>query len=96
LVNQLVEARRGSGYLDTSSLSKKQLIDLWEFARFEIDRANRNIDHFNVPGGPIGGETAEYLVGKHKLEVRFFNLVATQIERMVPAEELDAEICQLF
>lgn len=95
LVDKLTEARRGSGRLDTSSLSKRELIELWEFCRFEADRANRNIDHLGLPGGPIGGPAAEYLIGNHKLEARFFNHVAGQIETMVPAGELDVEFGRL-
>ena len=39
LVNQLAEIRRGQEYLDTRTLSKAELVDLWDFARFEADRA---------------------------------------------------------
>lgn len=95
LVDKLAEARRGSGCLDTSSLSKPELIELWEFCRFEADRASRNIDHLGVPGGPIGGPAAEYLIGNHKLEARFFNHVAGQIEAMAPVQELAAEAGRL-
>jgi hypothetical protein len=96
LINQLTGARRGRGYLDLSSLSKRQLVELWEFARFEQERANRNIDHLTTPLGPIQGPSAEYLIEKHKLEVRFFNHIAAHMERLVPAEELDAAIGQVY
>ncbi len=96
LVQQLSEARRGRGYLDLSSLRKPQLLDLWEFCRFESDRAGRNIDHLNVPGGPIQGPTAQYLANNHKLESRFFTYIATQIERIVPGEELDGNIAEVW
>ena len=89
LVQQLNEARRGQGYLDLSSLDKHRLLDLWEFCRFETDRANRNIDHLNVPGGGISGPTADYLINNHKLEARFFSHIAANIERIVPSEDLD-------
>jgi hypothetical protein len=94
LVAQLTEARRGRGTLDLSALNKSGVVDLWEFCRFEADRANRNIDHLGVPGGSIGGPTAAYLMGNHKLEARFFSHVAAHIEKMVPAEELDEDIGQ--
>lgn len=96
LINQLTEARRGRGHLDLSSLSKRQLIELWGFSRFEQERAQRNIDHLNTPLGPLQGPTAEYLSGKQKLEARFFNHVATHIETLVPAEELDSAIGQIY
>lgn len=96
LINQLTGARRGRGYLDLSSLSKRQLVELWEFARFEQERANRNIDHLSTPLGPIQGPSAEYLIGKHKLEARFFNHLAAHLETLVPAEELDTAIGQVY
>lgn len=92
LVGQLTEARRGRGYLDTSRLARKELIDLWEFSRFETDRAHRNIDHLSIPGGSIQGETAEYLSGGHKLEARFFEFIANHVETMVPTNELELNL----
>jgi hypothetical protein len=92
LVRQLSEARRGRGALDLSSLKKERLIDLWEFCRFETERAHRNIDHLTVPGGGIAGPTATYLIGNHQLEARFFSHIAAEIERLVPAEALNDAI----
>jgi hypothetical protein len=89
LVAQLTEARRGRGTLDLAGLNKGEVIDLWEFCRFEADRARRNMDRLGVPGGSIGGPTAAYLMGNHQVEARFFSHVAAHIEKMVPAEELD-------
>jgi hypothetical protein len=96
LVAQLTEARRGRGILDLSALNKHEVVDLWEFCRFEADRARRNIDHLSVPGGSIGGPTAAYLIGNHKLEARFFSHIAANIEKIVPAEELDEYTGQVW
>ncbi|MFC1975326.1 hypothetical protein ACFLXQ_02885 [Chloroflexota bacterium] len=91
LTNQLAIARRGDGVIDLASLKRGELVDLWEFLRFEADRALRNIDHLQTPGGPIRGETADYLAQNHKLEARFFTHLANQIETLFPAENIQAE-----
>lgn len=96
LIEQVSEARRGRGYLDMSGLKREQLVELWRFARFEADRAQRNIDHLAVPGNPVrpagsqetGSPTADYLTAGHKLEARFYTFLAGQIEIMVPASHL--------
>jgi hypothetical protein len=91
LTNQLAKARRGEGVLDLSSLKRGELVDLWEFLRFEADRALRNIDHLQTPGGPIRGASADYLSQNHKLEARFYTHLANQIEAIFPAENIQAE-----
>lgn len=98
LIKQVSEARRGRGYLDISGLKSGQLVELWRFARFEADRAQRNIDHLAAPGNPVrpaggketGSPTADYLSVGHKLEARFYTFLAGQIETMVPAQRLHA------
>jgi hypothetical protein len=91
LTNQLTKARRGDGVIDLSSLKREELVELWEFLRFEADRALRNIDHLQTPGGPIQGATADYLAQNHKLEARFYTHLAKQIEAIFPAENIQAE-----
>lgn len=98
LIKQVSEARRGRGYLDMSGLKREQLVELWRFARFEADRAQRNIDHLAVPGNPVrpaggmetGSPTADYLSAGHKLEARFYTFLAGQIETLVQAHRLHA------
>ncbi|MCB0190377.1 MAG: hypothetical protein KDJ65_00385 [Anaerolineae bacterium] len=90
LVSQLDEARRGRGYLDTTALNKAELVDLWDFARFEADRAMRNIDHLQSGLSHLKGPTAEYLTGRHQLEARFYSFVAGQVETMIPPEKIEA------
>jgi hypothetical protein len=96
LTKQLTKARRAQnrgkqGYLDFSSLERDELVELWEFLRFEADRALRNIDHLQIPGSGIGGAAADYLVQNHKLEARFFTYLANQIETIFPAENIQAK-----
>lgn len=96
LIDQMAEARRGRGYLDTGGLNTDQRVELWRFARFEADRALRNIDHLATPGNsvrPIGGSatgspTADYLSAGHKLDARFYTYLANQLETSVPANRL--------
>ena len=90
LVNQVAEARRGRGYLDTKVLNKAELVDLWDFARFEADRAMRNIDHLQSGLSHLKGPTAEYLTQRHRLEARFYSFVAGQVETMIPSEKIEA------
>lgn len=90
LVNQLDEARRGRGYLDTKALNKAELVDLWGFARFEADRAMRNIDHLQSGLSHLKGPTAAYLTERHRLEARFYSFVAGQVEPMIPPEKIEA------
>ena len=90
LVNQLDEARRGRGYLDTKALNKAELTDLWDFARFEADRAMRNIDHLQSGLSHLKGPTAAYLTGRHRLEARFYRFVAGQVETMIPRDRIEA------
>ena len=40
----------------------------------------RNIDHLKVPGGPIGGATADYLTGNYSLMTRFYDHLAGRLE----------------
>lgn len=89
LVSQLDEARRGRGYLDTAALNKAELVDLWDFARFEVDRAMRNIDHLQSGLSHLKGPTAAYLTERHRLEARFYSFVAGQVEPMIPPEKIE-------
>lgn len=91
LTEQLRRARRGDGYIDTGPLKKKELVQLWEFARFEADRAHRNIDHLTSGLSHIKGPAADYLAGGHKLEARFYNFLAGQLETIIPPEALVRE-----
>jgi hypothetical protein len=91
LTKQLAKARREDGIMDMSSLKRGELVELWEFSRFEADRALRNIDNLQTPGNGIGGASADYLVQNHKLEARFFTHLANQIEAIFPTENIQAE-----
>jgi hypothetical protein len=91
LIDQLRRARRGHGYIDTRSLKKDELAELWEFARFEADRAHRNIDHLTSGLSHLKGPTAEYLAQGHRLEARFYNFLAEQLETIIPSESLVRE-----
>ena len=88
LTGQVARARRGNGYIDTTCLKKRELGELWAFLKYETERAVRNIDYLNGPESPIKNPTSDYLVGKQKLEARFYNFLAEQIETMAPVEEL--------
>jgi len=88
LIGQLRRARRGQGYLDTRALKKKELVELWAFARFEADRAHRNIDHLTAGLSHLKGPTADYLVAGHRLEARFYTFLAEQLETIIPQEVL--------
>jgi hypothetical protein len=90
LVQGLAGVRRGRAGLDTSGLSRAELIDLWQFARFEVDRNARQIDYFTTAGSGIGGPTAAYLTANHKLMGRFLNDLAGQLEGIIPPGELEA------
>ena len=90
LADQVARARRGGGYIDTSSLKKEALFDLWEFSKFEADRAHRNIDHLFSGGSHLRGPTAEYLAERHKLDARFYTFLAHQIEPMITPEMVEA------
>jgi hypothetical protein len=90
LVNQVAEARRDRGYINTSSLSNNALVDLWEFSKFEADRAARNIDHLQSGLSHLKGPTADYLSSGHKLETRFYSFLAGQLEPLItPAMQDD-------
>jgi hypothetical protein len=91
LVEQLRRARRGNGYIDTASLKKNDVVELWEFARFEADRAHRNIDHLAAGLSHLKGPTAAYLAGGHQLEARFYSFLADQLEHIIPEEALVRE-----
>ena len=84
LTEQLRQVRRGKGYIDTSSLKKNELVGLWEFTRFEADRAHRNIDHLVSGLSHLKGPTADYLAAGHKLEARFYSFMADQLETIIP------------
>jgi hypothetical protein len=88
LIDQLRRARRGHGYIDTKSLQRNELVELWEFAAFEADRAHRNIDHLTGGLSHLKGATASYLVKGHRLEARFYTFLVGQLETIIPPEVL--------
>ncbi len=88
LARQLKAARQGKKQIDTSGLSKQGLSDLWAFAGYEAERAQRRIDQLQIPGGPIRPPTSDYLVKKHKLETQFHSALAAGIEQMMPIRKL--------
>jgi hypothetical protein len=81
--------RGGVGLIDTSSLSDDELVDLYEFSRFEADRVERNIDHLNQGLSHLKGPTAGYLTSKHRIKQRFYNHLAGSLEPMITAEMQD-------
>jgi hypothetical protein len=89
LADQLAKVRHGAGYLDTSTLKSNDLVDLWEFAKFEADRAQRNIDHLRSGISHLKGPTADYLVAGHQLEARFYTRLAGQLEPLISTEMID-------
>jgi hypothetical protein len=86
LIDQVAKARRNGGYIDTSSLKQDELFDLWEFSKFEADRAHRNIDHLFSGGSHLKGPTAEYTAKQHKLDARFYTFLADRLEPMITPE----------
>ena len=88
LARQLKAARQGEKQIDTAGLSKQELSDLWAFSQYEAERAQRRIDNLNIPGGPIGPPTRDYLLKKHKLESQFHSALAAGIEQFVPIIDL--------
>lgn len=86
---QLGQARRNGGKLDTAALDEAELLDLWEFSRFESDRALRNIDHLLSGWSHLKGETADYLGGQLRLEARFYSYLAQQLEPRITPELRD-------
>lgn len=81
--------RRGVGYIDTSSLSAEELVDLHEFSRFEVDRLSRHIDHLAQSLSHLKGPTADYIIGKHRVEARFYHHLASQLEPLITPEMQD-------
>ena len=81
-------AQRGRGHIDISELKRDQVAELWEFARFETDRAHRNIDHLRSGSSHLKGPTARHLTKRYKLEARFYEFLAGQLETIIPPEEL--------
>ena len=77
------------GLIDTSPLSGDELVDLYEFSRFEADRVERNIDHLSRGLSHLKGPTAGYLIGKHRVKQRFYNHLAASLEPMVTDEMRD-------
>lgn len=86
-----LKAGRKEGRLDISSLKEADRLELWAFARFEADRAHRNIDHLTAGLSHLRGETAVYLVDRHRLAARFYSHLAGQLEAMLPPETLVRE-----
>jgi hypothetical protein len=80
LSEQVSQARRGQNGIDLSALKDSERVDLWEFSKFEADRALRNIDHLQSGWSHLKGPTAAYLTGQHQLEARFFTHLAAQLE----------------
>jgi hypothetical protein len=89
LVGQIGEVRRGQDYIDVSSLSRHDLVDLWDFSRHEADQALRFIDHLQVGGSHLKGETATYLTDKYRLKGRFCGYLSQQLEPMITTEMID-------
>lgn len=90
LLDQLVRVRyRGQKQIDLSSLNDKDLVDLYEFAQFEAERHQRNIDHINGKLSHLGGPTAEYMVSRHKLQARFQAYLADNLEPFITLAMLD-------
>ncbi len=77
------------GGLDTRGLNEAERVDLWEFARFEADRALRNIDHLQSGWSHLQGETAAYMTRDHRLEARFYTWLADQLEPRITPELRD-------
>ncbi len=86
---QLGQARRNGGKLDASALDEAELLDLWEFSRFEADRALRNVDHLLSGWSHLKGETADYLGGQLRQEARFYSFLAQQLEPRITPELRD-------
>jgi len=80
---------RGVGYIDTSSLSNEDLVDLYEFSRFETDRLARQTDHLAQDLSHVKGPTADYIIGKHRVEARFYHHLASQLEPLITTEMQD-------
>jgi hypothetical protein len=89
LSEQVSQARRGQNGIDLSALQDNEQVDLWEFSKFEADRALRNIDHLQSGWSHLKGPTAAYLTGKHQLEARFFTHLAAQLEPTLTTAMLD-------
>ena len=88
LVGQIVEVRRGRGYIDVSSLNKNDLVDLWDFSSHEADQSLRFIDHLQIGDSHLKGETANYLTDKYSLKGRFCGYLSKQLEPMITTEML--------
>jgi len=89
LSRQLSVNKEGQGQLDTTALSEAELVDLWEFSRFEADRALRNIDHIQSGWSHLKGETADYMTRDHRLEGRFYTWLANNLEPRITPEMRD-------
>lgn len=89
LSRQLAGGARNGAALETTGLSEAELVDLWEFARFEADRALRNIDHLQSGWSHLKGETAAYMTRDHRLEARFYTWLARQLEPGITVELRD-------
>jgi len=81
--------KESKGRLDFGGLGEAERVDLWSFSRFEADRALRNIDHIQSGWSSLKGKSAEYLVGNHKLEARFYTAVAAALEPHITPEMRD-------
>lgn len=90
LLKQLSQTRRDGGKIDTAPLKNSELVDLWEFAHFEADRAHRNLDHLFGGSSHLKGPTAKYLAKQHKLSARFFSFLAGQLDPLITPEMREA------
>ncbi len=89
LSRQLTAGARNGAALETTGLNEAELVDLWEFSRFEADRALRNIDHLQSGWSHLKGETAAYMTRDHRLEARFYTWLANHLEPGITPELRD-------
>jgi hypothetical protein len=90
ILGQLARVRyRGQKHIDLSALNDDELVDLYEFSQFEAERHHRNIDHLTAGLSHLKGATAEYMVSRHTLQVRFHSFMADQIEPFITLDMLD-------
>ena len=86
------QLRQGRGLIETAALKPKQVVELWAFARYEGERALRNLDRFSTPGDVISGPTADYLADTQRLLARFYGHLAGQLEPLIPPDAKEAAL----
>ena len=89
LADQLAAGDKTRRGVDFSKLKNQQLTELWAFARFEADRAERNIDHLTAGLSHLKAQTANYLTERHRLEARFYGYLAGELEPHITPEMQD-------